>query len=294
MYDLLIDEVVARFGHPGESERQVLERLAIADAALVQKYRGSNRIRSDHYCEPEMRGAYLLRYLGHYALMLGDLLKQLQHDPGVNNVLSIPHLRAAALCGGPCPEVITLAVLHQQGGGRQLDVTVLDLLADEHWVDCWPITQRVASQVSGHPRVQVNGLPIDLISGDLEDAERQVLGGCQILTLMNALNELTWHDPERFEKRLRERLACLPPGTLVLAADQGTYSTVATGMQLLARLLDDHGARWLWPLTNEPFNARNNFETPARISWMYGSENENIFRINIANQFFLAAQLPGR
>jgi hypothetical protein len=293
MYELLIDEVVAQFGHPGESEQQVLERLSKADAELVKQYRGTNRVKSDHYCDPEMRGAYLLRYVGHYALMLGDLLQQLRNDPGVNNALTIPHLRAAALCGGPCPEVITLAVLHQQGGGRQLDVTVLDLLADEHWVDCWPITQRIASQASGHPSVRVRGLPIDLISGDLEDAERQVLEGSQILTLMNALNELTWHDATRFERRLQERLACLAPGTLVLAADQGSYDTVAAGMQLLARLLDERGARWLWPLKREPFNALNDITVPKRIRFMYGSEKSNNFRKYIRNQFYLAAQLLG-
>ncbi len=96
------------------------------------------------YAEPLICAAYLLRHFGPYTLQLGDVL--------------------TALCGGPCPEAVSLAALHSQLGGLQLDAMVVDLNAAT-WCDCWPISEDIVRHYPQHPAVRIQGLTINLLDG---------------------------------------------------------------------------------------------------------------------------------
>lgn len=83
MYERLIPEVLRTFSAPGESERAFLERVQQADMALSGMYRTGRAVSADPYAQSITRAAYLLRYLGHYTLQLGDLLTDLEGTAAV-------------------------------------------------------------------------------------------------------------------------------------------------------------------------------------------------------------------
>ena len=175
MLDPLLDAVLELHSLPGESEAQLLARLRQADNRLTALYRRDDVMALDAYTDPLIRAAYMLRYLPHYTLQLGDLLKALEGEAQVGALVSQPRLQHMAFGGGPAPEAIALAVLHQQGGGSHLHTKVLDQRAGQ-WSDCWPISSGLAMSYSQHPNVQISGLQGDLIaSGHL--AYRVVLLG---------------------------------------------------------------------------------------------------------------------
>lgn len=279
MYDLLIPLVIEEFSAPDQTERSFLETVQQADIRLVEHFRTRKAVTPKIYSDPLIRAAYLLRYLGHYTLQLGDLLNDLEGTAAAA-VLALPELRLAALCGGPCPEAIALATLHRQGGGRRLQADVMDLHAHA-WADCWPITTRIISNYPVHPEVCIKGVAIDLCQPTLPLPERNVLDAAQVFTTMNCLNELVGLDAEKLQQGLAMRLDALAPGTLVFASDQASYSDCARGLGMLHELLQQRGASILLAELdpNHPHVAQNRFETPERIAWIYGPENQNIFRI---------------
>ena len=291
MYDLLIPEVIRTFSAFEEAERPFLERVRQADIRLSHGYRTGGTVTSEPYREPILRAAYLLRYLGHYSLQLGDLLVAIE-GTGAERVLARSELRLAALCGGPCPEAIALASLHQQAGGRRLQVDVLDRHAS-HWADCWPITVAIAHAYPAHPQVQIRGLGIDLLQPGLTTAERERLGRADVFTAMNCLNELIGLGAARVRTGLQTRLAALRQGTLVLASDQAGYRSCEQGIQLLHQLLEERGAEILLAEMDptQPHRAENRFALPARIAFLYGDEGKNRFRIR-TRSLRLAALLP--
>ncbi|MDM7954093.1 MAG: hypothetical protein QUV07_12880 [Cyanobium sp. CZS 25K] len=278
MYDRLIPEVIRTFSAPGEIERTFLERVREADIRLTRGFRTNGPVPSDRYADPSLRAAYLLRYLGHYSLQLGDVLSALK-DTRAEPVLAREELRLVALCGGPCPEAIALAALHQQAGGRRLEVDVLDRNA-AHWADCWPISSAIAHAYPEHPEVRIRGLAIDLLQPGLSAAERERLGRVHVFTAMNCLNELIGLGAARVHAGLESRLAALPSGTLVLASDQANYTDCEKGLQLLHGLLLERRTVILLAELNKAgaHHACNGFDEPKRISWMYGPENRNRFR----------------
>lgn len=298
MQNQLLDDVLVRIRQPGESESAVLLRLRQADARLTELYRSNAVQASAGYADPLIRAAYLLRYLPHYTLQLGDLLSSLEGWPELARVLSRPRLRHAALCGGPAPEAIALAVLHAQAGGRQLHTTVLDRQACA-WSDCWPLSARVAQAFAAHPAVQIDGQSTNLSHG-LSPRERQLLGQCQLFTLMNALNELMQLGSERLQPTLDARLAALPAGAVVLCSDQANYLACQQGMALLQALLEQRGARILVQRISrrQAHEMSNRFDLSPRLQSLYGQSaidggpRTNAYRIHV-HQLQLAAVLPG-
>jgi len=288
MYERLIPEVIASFATPGESERAFLTRVREADIQLRKHYATRGVVATKPYTAPIFRAAYLLRYLGHYSLQLGDVLNDLEGTEA-EPLLAQPDLHLAALCGGPCPEVIALAVLHQQAQGRQLHAHVLDLHAND-WADCWPIAAGIAQDYPAHPQVSISGLAIDLFQPSLSPREKQVLAGAQVFTCMNCLNELMGVDAASLRRGLELRLTALTSGSLVIASDLASYPNCARGLQMLARMLEQQGATFLLADLDpgQPHEVRNAFALPRRIAWMYGPEGENNFRINV-KQLRLAA-----
>ncbi|MCT0212427.1 MULTISPECIES: hypothetical protein [unclassified Synechococcus] len=292
MYELLIPRVIGAFSKPQEPERVFLKRVQKADVRMRQNYKSQQTIGSAIYEDPSVRAAYLLGYLGHYSLQLGDVLTALDGQPEAAAVLCQPHLRVAALCGGPAPEAIALAALHSQLRGESLEVTVFDRNA-LHWQDCWPISQEVANHYPTHPQVRISGQSVDLVATPMGPKERAVLGRCQVLTAMNCLNELYGLGVEHLRRALAERLDVLPPGALVLASDQANYPDCERGLAVLHELLQERQAKvHLADLKrSEAHVVANRFGLPERISWMYGPENENNFRVWV-RQLRLAACLP--
>lgn len=291
MYDVLIPQVLDTFSAPGESERSFLRRVQDADVRLCNHFRCHDAIGSGIYSDPLIRAAYLLRYLGHYSLQLGDVLTSLDGNGDAAAVLCQPELRAAALCGGPAPELIALAALHAQLGGRSLQVTVLDRNA-RHWADCWPIATAIANAYTRHPAASGGGCAVEILQAGIRPEEHAVLQQTQVLTAMNCLNELVGHGRGLLERSLRQRLETLPPGALVLASDQASYGACETGIQLLHGLLQERGARILLAdITKEQrHSVANRLQVPARIAWMYGPAQKNIFRVHV-HQLRLAARL---
>lgn len=290
MYDRLIPAVITAFARPGETERSFLTRLRDADIRLRQGYATTTGpVSAAPYRDPMLRAAYLLRYLGHYALQLGDLLKDLQTTVA-SAVLAAPSLRLAALCGGPCPEAIALATVHQQGGGSMLEAAVLDLQAVA-WSDCWPITAGIIAAYPGHPAASIVGIETDMFrSGGPGRLERQWLGSAQVFTCMNCLNELVGVNAPGLRRGLSERLQALTPGALVLASDQAAYPDCARGLATLHSLLVQAGAQVLLAELDpaQPHWVENRFELPERIAWIYSAANENRGRIRV-KQLRLAA-----
>lgn len=288
MYERLIPEVISTFADAGEDERCFLTRLRAADIQLRSQYARSGLVSSTFYGQPLLRAAYLMRYLGHYALQLGDLLKALE-GTAAGTVLAGPSLQLAALCGGPVPEAIALATLHQQAGGREFRAAVLDRHA-EAWADCWPITARIIADYPGHPHALISGISVNVFNAELGPAERQVLATAQVFTCMNCLNELVGAGAGALSSGLGKRLNALAPGTLVLASDQATYPDCARGLRMLRYLLEQAGAHILLADLDpaHPHEAENRFELPERIAWIYSSANENRFRIKV-KQLRLAA-----
>lgn len=290
MYEQLIPAVIDTFSRPGERERDFLLRLRAADIRLRGNYATSGPVSSGPYAEPILRAAYLLRYLGHYSLQLGDLLRDLEGSAAAD-VLALPDLRLAALCGGPCPEAIALAALHSQAGGRCLQVDVLDRHA-EAWADCWPITTAIIGHYPGHPKARIEGVATDLLKPALPPQEQRRLQMAQVFTSMNCLNELMGVDAQGLQRGLAMRLDALPPGTLVLASDLAAYSDCARGLRMLLELLRERQATVLLAELDpgRPHEMENRFDTPERIAWIYSGENENRFRIFV-KQLRLAAIL---
>jgi hypothetical protein len=291
MYDRLIPEVIRTLSAFGESERALLERDREADIRLTNGFRTNGPVDPDRYREPSLRAAYLLRYLGHYSLQLGDVLSALE-GTRAEPILARKDLRLAALCGGPCPEAIALVSLHQQAGGRRLQVDVLDRNAS-HWAECLPITTAIAHHYPAHPQELISGLAIDLLQPGLTPAERERLASAQVFTAMNCLNELIGLSAARVRAGLQVRLAALPRGTLVQASDQVNYPDCQRGIQHLHGLLLERGAEILLvelPVA-EAHHAKNGFDEPGRISWMYGPQNRNRSRRKTF-QLRLAALLP--
>ncbi|MCP9829310.1 hypothetical protein KBZ19_12520 [Synechococcus sp. L2F] len=290
MYEQLIPAVVDTFSLPGEPEHDFLLRLRAADICLRRNYATSAAVSSEPYAEPILRAAYLLRYLGHYTLQLGDLLKELEGSAAAH-VLALPELRLAALCGGPCPEAIALAALHSQAGGRRLQVDALDRHA-EAWSDCWPITSAIIRHYPGHPEVRIEGVGTDLLKPSLTPQEHRRLQMAQVFTSMNCLNELVGVDADSLQRGLAMRLDALSPGTLVLASDLAGYSDCAQGLQMLLDLLTARQATVLLAELDpsRPHEMENRFEIPERIAWIYSGEYENRFRIFV-RQLRLAAVL---
>lgn len=290
MYEQLIPLVINSFSLPGETERDFLLRLRSADIRLRRLYATSSAVSSEPYAEPILRAAYLFRYLGHYTLQLGDLLRDLEGS-AAEPVLARPELRLAALCGGPCPEAIALAALHSQAGGRRMHVDVLDRHA-EAWSDCWPITTAIIRHYPCHPEAQITGLDTQLLKPVLSPEEQRRLQKAQVFTSMNCLNELVSLDAQGLQRGLAMRLDTLLPGTLVLASDLAGYSDCARGLRMLLDLLRKRQARILLAELDprQPHVMENRFELPARISWIYSGENENRFRIFV-KQLRLAAVL---
>lgn len=296
MQNQLLDEVLARLRRSGESETDVLQRLRQADARLTGLYRCEAVEARDGYADPLIRSAYLLRYLPHYTLQLGDLLASLEGEQDLAAVLSQPVLRHVALCGGPAPEPIALAVLHAQGGGRRLQSTVLDRQASD-WSDCWPLSARLAEVFADHPDVQIEGHSTDLTQLPCEQ-ESHLLSRCQVLTLMNALNELMRIGPWRLRRNLRARLAALPAGAVVLISDQANYPACQQGMVLLRDLLERQGARVLLERVcrGEAHARSNRFDLSPRLQGVYGQDQgdggpaTNNYRIHV-HQLQLAAVL---
>ena len=290
MFECLIPEVINTFADNDESEHAFLMRLQAADIRLRKNYATNGAVDSGPYAEPILRAAYLFRYLGHYALQLGDLLQDLQ-DTAARDVLAKPTLNLAALCGGPCPEAITLATLHQQAGGRAFNATVLDLHA-RAWSDCWPITERIIADYSGHPHAVVRGISNNIFGILIPRRERDALTDANVFTCMNCLNELVGVNTTGLRRGLKQRLALLSPGTLVLASDQANYPDCASGLQILHQLLEGIGADVLLADLDpsNPHRAENRFELPDRIGWLYTKDNANLFRIHV-RQLRLAAIL---
>lgn len=298
MQTQLLDALLARHSEGDASEAAILQRLRQADARLTELYRCDVVEASAGYADPLIRAAYLLRYLPHYTLQLGDLLASLEGVPELAALLSQPVLRHAALCGGPAPEPIALAVLHAQGGGRHLYSSVLDRQASA-WSDCWPLSGCVAETFADHPHVQIDGHSTDL-SQLPDEHERRLLGRCQLLTLMNALNELMRIGPWRLRRNLRARLAALPAGAVVLCSDQANYPACQQGMALLHQLLDQQGARFLRQRIHrrEAHAISNRFDLSPRLQGLYGQTPRDggpptkAYRIHV-HQLQLAAVLPG-
>lgn len=270
MLDLLLNAVLERHTQPGESEADVLARIRVADSRVTALYKAHDVMASAAYAEPIIRAAYQLRYQPHYVLQIGDLLHELQGCDDVGPIFSQPRLRHVALCGGPAPEPIALAVLHQQGGGRHLHSTVLDKGA-HHWSDCWATSAQVAATFSGHPKVVIDGFATDLAQQP-SSAERAVLGQAQVLTLMNAFNELMRLGRPNVEAGLAARLAALPRGALVLVSDQASYQRVVEGFALMQRLLASRGARFLVVRTSRQAEhvMENRFDMVPRLRRIYG------------------------
>jgi len=297
MQNQLLDEVLARHRRPGESEVHVLRRLRQADGALTGLYRREDVEAGEAYANPLIRAAYLLRYHPHYTLQLGDLLHSLEGSAQLSALFSQPSLRHVALCGGPAPEPIALAVLHAQAGGRQLHTTVLDLQAAS-WSDCWPVSARVAEAFAGHPEVTINGHRCDLAEPPLL-LERRLLASCQLLTLMNALNELMRLGRERLRRSLEARLDALPAGAVVLCSDQANYAPCQQGMALLHDLLLQRGACFLLQRLHkgQAHAISNRFQLSPRLRSIYGQDGRDglprthTYRIHV-NQLQLAAVLP--
>lgn len=288
MYERLIPAVIETFAAPGESERAFLTRLRDADIRLRRNYATSGPVAAEPYAEPILRAAYLFRYLGHYALQLGDLLRDLE-GTAAGVILATGSLKLAALCGGPCPEAIALASLHQQAGGQQLQATVLDLHA-QAWADCWPITSQIIADYPGHPRIEIDGITCNLFSLMARPGVQRQLGSVQVLTCMNCLNELVGINSAGLKRSLRRYLSHLSPGTLVLATDQAGYPDCARGMAMFHDLLNEAGAEFLLAELDpaQPHEAENRFELPERIAWIYSQANQNRFRIYV-KQLRLAA-----
>lgn len=297
MQEQLLDEVLARHRRSGESEMAVLRRLRQADSELTSLYRQDDVQASDAYADPLIRAAYLLRYQPHYTLQLGDLLNSLEGSAELAALFSRPGLRHAALCGGPAPEAIALAVLHAQAGGRRLHTTVLDRQASA-WRDCWPVSAAVAETFAAHPEVVIDGRHTNLADGPLL-LERRLLANCQLFTLMNALNELMQLGSERLGRSLQARLDALPPGAVVLCSDQANYPACEQGMELLRDLLEQRGARILEQRIGrqQAHAVSNRFELSPRLRSVYGQDGRdgqartNAYRIHV-NQLQLAAVLP--
>ena len=292
MYDLLIDRVFSTFAEPGESETGLLQRLQEADRRLWANFRQRDVVASDLYAEPMIRAAYLLRYLGHYTLQLGDLMRCVEGVPEVAAIIAKPNLRVVALCGGPCPEAIALAILHRQAGGLSLKATVLDRQAD-HWRDCWPISAAVAEHYGEHPCVRIEGYRAEFAVRSPTGEAALSLSHATVLTLMNGLNELIALGEPQLRQRLRKRLNHLPPGALVLASDQASYGSCQRGMGALRAVLHERGAQMLVE-NMDPANAhvaRNNFDLPARIAPIYTENNPCSFRKQ-TKQLQLVALLP--
>lgn len=290
MYEQLIPLVINTFSMPGEKERDFLLRLRSADIRLRRIYATSAAVSSEPYAEPILRAAYLLRYLGHYTLQLGDLLTDLEGS-AAEPVLARPDLRLTALCGGPCPEAIALGALHSQAGGRSLRVDVLDRHAAA-WSDCWPITATIIRHYLRHPEVRIEGIATELFNPSLYLEEDDLLRKAHVFTSMNCLNELVGVDARGLQRSLAMRLDALQPGTLVLASDLAGYSDCARGLQMLLDLLMRRQATILLAELDPklPHAMENRFELPARIAWIYSGEHENRFRIFV-KQLRLAAIL---
>jgi len=270
MLDHLLDAVLERHTAAGENEAQVLARIRQADSRLTGLYSATDVVASAAYADPLIRAAYQLRYQPHYVLQIGDFLQELEADDDVAELFNQPALRHVALCGGPAPEPIALAVLHQQGGGRHLHSTVLDQGAG-HWSDCWPTSARVAAAFSEHPRVEIDGMVADLSQLPTLQ-ERSALAEAEVLTLMNALNELMRIGAATLEATLTARLAALPSGALVLVSDQAAYRRSAEGIALIQRLLTARGARLLVARATrrEAHEMENRFQLVPRLQGVYG------------------------
>ena len=300
MLDHLLDQLRVRHRGEAVTQRQLLRRLRQADSRLTALYRTADVSAGPAYGEAWIRSAYLLRYLPHYTLQIGDLLRDLEGDAQVAALFAQPQLNHAALCGGPAPEAIALAVLHQQAGGRRLHTLVLDQQAP-HWSDCWPISASVARAFGDHPQLQISGLHADL-SRPPSPEELGRLAGSQVLTLMNALNELMQLGSFRLRRSLAARLRALPSGALVLISDQARYSRCAQGMALLQRLLINSGARIMISRTSaaQAHAAQNRFELTPRLQGLYGqaagadsTAEPQMLRFRIHNeQLQLAALMP--
>lgn len=279
MYDLLIPEVIRSFAEPHETERGFLERVRQADVRLTAGFRSQEPISPDRYTDASLRAAYLLRYLGHYSLQLGDLLVDLEGTPA-GAVLARSDLRLVALCGGPCPEAIALASLHHQAGGQCLQVDVLDRHA-RSWADCWPITTAIAHAYPQHPQVRIAGLSIDLTDAQVSPRERLRLARADVFTAMNCLNELISLGEQRLRRGLEARLDQLPAGTLILACDQANYRSCERGLGLLHGLLRQRQASLL--ITDldpgAPHCSENRLGVPERIAWIYRAADKNQFRV---------------
>lgn len=288
MYERLIPAVIETFAAPGESEHAFLTRLRDADIRLRRNYATSGPVAAEPYAEPILRAAYLFRYLGHYALQLGDLLGDLE-GTAAGSILATNPLKLAALCGGPCPEAIALASLHQQAGGQHLQATVLDLHA-QSWADCWPITSQIIANYPEHPCVEIDGITCNLFGRTARPDVQRLLGSAQVFTCMNCLNELVGINSAGLQRGLRRYLSYLSPGTLVLATDQAGYPDCAKGMSMLHDLLNAAGAEFLLAELNpsQPHEAENRFKLPERIAWIYSQANQNRFRIYV-KQLRLAA-----
>lgn len=294
----LLEALLPHLRQNGESEQAVLLRLRQADARLTELYRRGAVEASAGYADPLIRAAYLLRYLPHYTLQIGDLLASLEGSPELAVVLSLPSLRHAALCGGPAPEPIALAVLHAQDGGRHLHSTVLDRQASA-WSDCWPLSASLAEAFADHTEVLIDGHSSDL-SQMPSQQEIQLLGQCQLLTLMNALNELMRIGTWRLRRNLLARLAALPAGAVVLCSDQANYPACQQGMALLRELLHRQGARILMERVSrrEAHEMSNRFDLIPRLQGLYGQSDRDgspptkNYRIHV-HQLQLAAVLPG-
>lgn len=298
MQSQLLDQLLTRLRQPNETEAAVLARLRLADSRLTELYRRSDVEASAGYADPMVRAAYLLRYLPHYTLQLGDMLHHLEGSPDVARLFCMPRLRHASLCGGPAPEPIALAVLHAQGGGSELRSTVLDRQA-EHWGDCWPVSCSLARQHSEHANVQIDGQTTNLAQVCTLQ-ERQLLAGCHLFTLMNALNELMLIGSDQLRRQLEMRMACLPQGALVLISDQANYKRCQQGMELLTGVLADMGARILISRTTaeDAHAVANRFQLDARLATIYnqsggdGGPRTNAYRIH-NHGLQLAAVMPG-
>jgi hypothetical protein len=288
MYERLIPAVIETFAAPGESERDFLIRLRDADIRLRRNYATSGPVTAEAYAEPILRAAYLFRYLGHYALQLGDLLRDLEGTAACT-ILAADCLKLAAFCGGPCPEAIALASLHQQAGGQLLQATVLDLHA-QAWADCWPITSQIIAHYPEHPRTEIDGITCNLFSLMARPGVQRLLGSVQVITCMNCLNELVGINSAGLKRSLQRYLSHLSPCTLVLATDQAGYPDCARGMSMLHDLLNESAAEFLLVEIDpaQPHQAENRFDVPERIAWIYSQANQNRFRIHV-KQLRLAA-----
>jgi hypothetical protein len=298
MQNHLLDQIIAHFGQAEDTEPTILQRLRHADSVFATQYATASVDASAAYGEPWVRAAYLLRYLPHYTLQLGDLLQTLEGNAAVSAILSRPQLRHAALCGGPAPEPIALAVLHAQAGGQELMSTVLDRQADV-WRDCWPLSASTAKAFSGHRSVQIDGRYTDLAQPPVV-SEQTLLASCQVLTMMNCLNELMSMGSERLRQQLMQRLQALAPGSLVLITDQANYIPCERGMAMLQELLEGMGARILVARTTKEdcHMMANRFDRSPRLVGVYGraADQDGPFTKNYRvnnSALQLAAVLPG-